>query len=76
MQPGNAATTVTLNDKADGSGNKDALVQNRQFGNLLVGSLTKIALPSAVTDPTHPPLTLYFDDNTMQDLWIAITWSQ
>jgi hypothetical protein len=76
MQPGDTTTTVMLNDKADGSGNKDALALNPQFGHLLVGSLTKIALPSAVTDTTHPPLTLYFDDKTMQDLWIAITWSQ
>jgi hypothetical protein len=75
MQPGVATTTVKLDDKADGSG-KDALAVNPQFGNLLVGSLTKIALPSAVTDDSHPPLTLYFDNNTMQDLWIAITWSQ
>jgi len=29
-----------------------------------------------VTDPAHPPLTLYFDHNQMKDLWIALTWSQ
>jgi hypothetical protein len=76
MPPGDATTTVTLNDKADGSGNKDTLGLNPQFGSLLVGSLAKIALPAALTDTTHPPLTLYFDNNGMKDLWIAITWAQ
>jgi hypothetical protein len=44
------------------------------MGNLLVGSLSKIALLAAISDATHPPLTLYFDDNSMEDLWMAITW--
>jgi hypothetical protein len=68
MPPGDATTTITLNDKADGSGNKDTLVLSPQFGNLLVGSLAKIAL--------HSPLTLFFDHNEIHDLWIAITWTQ
>jgi hypothetical protein len=76
LPPGDATTTVMLNDKADGSGNKDSLLLNPLFGSLLVGSLVKIALPAALTDATHPPLTLYFDHNEMKDLWIAITWAQ
>jgi hypothetical protein len=31
-------------------------------------------LPAAVTDATHPPLILNFDNNSMEDLWIAIKW--
>lgn len=76
MAPGNATTTVTLNDKTDGSGNKDTLALNPQFGSMLSGSMARIPLPAALTDPTHPPLTLYLDNNSMKDLWIAITWSQ
>jgi len=74
MLPTNKASTVNINDKADLSGNADALTKNPAMGNLLAGSLNKIALPAAVTDGTHPPLTLYFDDNSMEDLWMAITW--
>jgi hypothetical protein len=35
--------------------------------------LNKIALPAAVTDATHPALTLYLDNNSMEDLWVALT---
>jgi Tc toxin complex TcA C-terminal TcB-binding domain len=67
-------STVNLNDKADLSGNGDVLAKNPGLGNLLTGSLSKIAPPAAITDSTHPPLTIYFDNNSMQDLWMAITW--
>jgi hypothetical protein len=43
---------------------------------LLTGSLNKIAPPAAITDSTHQPLTLYFDNNSMEDLWIAMTWRE
>jgi hypothetical protein len=42
----------------------------------LDGSLNKIALPAAVTDATHPVLTLYLDNNSMEDLWVAQTWGK
>ncbi len=54
----------------------DALNQNPTFGNLLSGNLDKIARPAAITDATHPPLILYFDNNSMEELWIAITWGK
>ena len=65
-----------MNDKADLSGNNDTLASIPLLNNLLTGSLNKIALPAAITDTTHPPLTLYFDNNSMDDLWIAITWGK
>jgi hypothetical protein len=74
MPSGDTTTSVNLNDKQDQSGNSDALVKNPLLANLLSGALAKIALPGAVTDATHPPLTLYFDNNSMEDLWLAITW--
>jgi hypothetical protein len=43
---------------------------------LLTGSLPPAALPAAITDATHPPLTLYFDNNSMDDLWLTITWGK
>lgn len=74
MLTSDKTATVNLNDKADMTGNADSLVRNSLMGNLLNGSLNKIALPAAITDATHSPLTLYFDDNSMEDLWMAITW--
>jgi hypothetical protein len=29
-----------------------------------------------VTPLASEPLTLYFDNNTMDDLWMAITWGK
>ena len=74
MSPGDNTTKVNIYEKADKSGNNNAsLAPNPSFGNLLTGSLPKPLLPPAVTDAAHP-LTLYFDDNTMTDLWLAVTW--
>lgn len=69
---------IAIYDKADQSGTKkDVLVRNPLMGNLLMGSLTKNKpLPAAITDAKNPPLTLYFDNNTMKDLWMAITWGK
>lgn len=76
MLPTDKNVTVNVNDKADKSGNNDSLAKNPLLGNLLSGSLAKIPLPAAITDTTHPPFTLYFDDNSMEDLWLAITWGK
>jgi hypothetical protein len=76
MPPSSPTGTININDKADLSGNDDTLARNPLLNNLLTGSLTKIALPAAISDATHPPLTLYFDNNLMDDLWIAITWGK
>jgi hypothetical protein len=76
MDPANSATTVNINDKPDLSGKADTLVPDPLLNNLFTGTLTNIALPAAISDATHPPLTLYFDNNTMDDLWLAITWGK
>lgn len=76
MDPANSAATVNINDKPDLSGNADTLVPDPLLNNLFTGTLTDIALPAAITDATHPPLTLYFDNNKMDDLWLAITWGK
>jgi len=68
-----ANTTVNITDS---KANNDTLVRNPLLGNLLAGNLVKIPLPAAITDTTHPPLTLFFDNNSMEDLWIAITWGK
>ena len=76
MPSPSATNTINMNDKANLSGNNDTLATNPLLNNLLTGSLNKIALPAAISDATHPPLTLYFDNNSMDDLWLAITWGK
>ena len=53
------------------AGIKDTLAKDIALGNLLVGKLVNITLPPAPTGE----LKLFFDDNGIEDLWIAITWS-
>lgn len=76
MPPASTTLTVNAYDKADATGNNDTLNLNPSFGSLLSGNLVKISLPAAVTDNSHPPLILYIDNNSMEDLWLAITWGK
>lgn len=62
--------SVTLNDKPDGTGNKDTLVLDQTM-NLQVGSLANIAPPMAIGK-----FTLYLNNNSMDDLWLALTWGK
>ena len=76
MPSGNKTGSININEKSDKSGKTDALIRNPLLGNLLTGALSNIVLPATVTDATHPPLTLFFDNNSMEDLWLAITWGK
>ena len=57
-------------DQNDPAVKKDSLARDPTFGNLLVGKLTQIDLPTNPVDE----FPLFFVDNTMEDLWIAVTW--
>lgn len=63
-------TSITITDKADGAGNKDTLTLDGTL-NLQRGNLTHIPLPTPLGK-----FTLYLNDNTMADLWIAVTWGK
>jgi hypothetical protein len=67
-------STAHIFAKADKTGNSATLTVNPSLGSLLTGSLPQPLLAAALTDATHPPLILYFDYNSMSDLWVAITW--
>ena len=58
-------------DKNDATAKKDTLAKDASLGNLLVGKLTNIALP---TEPVGE-LKLFFDSKAMADLWLGVTWS-
>jgi hypothetical protein len=66
-----SAKDVQVSDKADGTGNIDTLVKDDSLGGLRTGMLKNISLPS----PTGP-WTLYFNDNTINQLWLAMTWGK
>ena len=59
------------NDDPASPAKKDSLTKDRALGNLLVGRLTKIALPAKPAGE----FTLFFDDKALTDLWLALTWS-
>ncbi|CUQ67091.1 Tc toxin subunit A-related protein [Candidatus Nitrospira inopinata] len=61
---------VTVADRAIG-GNTDNLNRDAALGNLLVGGLTAIPLP---TRPTGE-VSLYFENAELDDLWLAVSWT-
>ena len=63
--------SVEITDKADGTGNMDTLVKDSSLGDLRAGKLTNIPHP-----PPTGEVTLYFNDNSMDDLWLAIIWGK
>ena len=58
-------------DKNDVTANSDTLAKETSLANLLIGKLTNIPLPNPVGE-----LKLFFDDNTLSDLWIIVQWSE
>jgi len=43
------------------------------LGGVRVGKLTNITPPKPLSTPTDK-FTLYFNDNSMEALWLAVTW--
>ena len=59
-------------DKNDAMAKKDILSKDSALGNLLVGKLTNIDLP---TKPDGE-LKLFVDSNAFSDFWLAVTWNE
>jgi hypothetical protein len=76
MPAGDATVSFGMFEKADKTGKTDPAARNPLLGNLLSGKLAKLPLPAAVTDATHPPLTIFVDNNAMQNLWLLVTWGK
>jgi hypothetical protein len=68
-----APASLAIFDRAAGQlgGQTDTLKPNTTLGNLLTGTLSNIALPAAVG-----PFTLFFADNSLDELWLAVRWGK
>jgi hypothetical protein len=62
---------VQISDAPDGSGNNDSLVEDDAISGYRSGGLKNIALPQ----PTGP-WAFYFNDNSMDELWMAVAWGK
>jgi hypothetical protein len=67
---------ITIGYQANGGGDKDKL--DAPFGDLQSGNLT--SLPKTIapisTTTENEKFKLYFTDRSMEDMWLAITWSK
>jgi len=63
-------TTIEVFDNSNATGNADSLDKD-SLNDVWVGKLTNIQLPEATGE-----FTLYFTDNSMEDLWLALTWGK
>lgn len=78
MLPTDKNDSINLYDCADSSmvnTKSDTLNHDPSYGSLLYGILDKIGKPAAITKSSKP-WTLYFDDNNMEELWIAVAWGK
>src|SRR5262245_9167515 len=55
---------------------KDKLVKTPALPGLLVGKLDKVPLPKPIHSTPEEKFTVFFDDNSMDDLWIALSWGK
>jgi hypothetical protein len=72
--PANLAVFGTA-DKTDATAKTDTLVKDPTMGNLLVGQFTDGTTGMALPAKPVTALNLFFNDRTVADLWIAVTWS-
>jgi receptor-binding and translocation channel-forming TcA subunit of Tc toxin len=59
-------------DKTDATSKQDLFSREEAYGSLLVGKFNNIPMPSR---PFSLP-KLYFNENTFDNIWLAVTWSK
>ncbi len=64
--------TIEITGNADTTGKKDAL-QDTSLKGLLMGEVKELR-PTSPVSPEGKPLMLFFNDNSMEELWILLTW--
>ena len=62
---------IGVASNATGTENKTALAKNASLGNLRTAKLPDAILPSPIG-----PFILHFNDNSMEDLWLAVSWGK
>jgi Tc toxin complex TcA C-terminal TcB-binding domain len=67
---------VAIVYKADGTGGQDALVKDAALGNLWAGKLANLPTSTKPVSTATEKFALYFKDNSMEDIWLAITWGK
>lgn len=64
-----AKNSVKVFAAANGAGTPDTLEKDATLADLRTGTLRNIASPAPVG-----AFSLFFDDNSMEELWMAVTW--
>jgi receptor-binding and translocation channel-forming TcA subunit of Tc toxin len=77
----NTKNEVGFSSELDNAGEldstaKDKLVKAPALPGLLVGKLDKVPLPKPIHSASEEKFTIFFDDNSMGDLWIALSWGK
>jgi Tc toxin complex TcA C-terminal TcB-binding domain len=72
---------IEFSGKLDDSGDldstvKDKLVKDPAFPGLRAGKLDKVPLPKPIHLGAEEKFTIFFSDNSMDNLWIALTWGK
>ena len=62
-------------DKNDAASKKETLTKDAAMGNLLSGHLTSGATGIALPAKPTGEFKLFFDERSIGDLWVAVTWS-
>jgi hypothetical protein len=63
--------TIQIFDKPDGTGEQDSLTQDPSLNRIRIGRLSKIPLPQAIGK-----FAISFNDNSMDDILLALTWGK
>jgi hypothetical protein len=71
----NGKDPMKITENADGTGEADTLIQDNLFGKLWRGQLTHIPEIDQ-SAPLSINFNLNFTDNSMEDLWLALTWGK
>lgn len=66
-----AGNNVKVTYRADATTNESTLVKDNALGSFLVGKITGSPLP-----PPTGPFTLSFDNNGLEELWVALSWGK
>jgi hypothetical protein len=67
---------VEVKYRADGSDLPDTLVKDKSLGDLWTGKLSKLPISTKPISTETEKFTLYLNDKSMEDIWLALTWGK